>query len=82
MNVELTSEEIAARQAEAERVEAEYWEALPYDDAVNGKIRERYSESQEFAVLRQKEEKPQEYADYYTYCEECKVFVKEKKGMA
>lgn len=69
MNVELTSEEIAARQAEAERAEVEYWEALPYDAAVNGKIRERYTASQE-------------YADYYAYCEECKAFVKEKKGMA
>lgn len=74
---ELTPEELTA-QAEAE---AEYWASIPYDEAVNAKIRERYTESQEFAVLRQRDDKPEEYATYYAYCEECKAFVKEKKGM-
>ena len=77
--VELTPEEIAQMQAEAERQEREYWQSVPYDDAVNAKIRERYTESQEFAILRQKDEKPQDYANYYAYCEECKAFVKAKK---
>ena len=79
--VEMPPEEITAMQAEAERVEAEYWASTPYDDAVNSKIRERYSESQEFAVLRQQAEKPEEYAEYYAYCESCKAYVKGKKGM-
>lgn len=78
--IELTPEEIAAMQAEAERAEAEYWANIPYDEAVNAKIRERYTESQEFAILRQRDEKPTEYAEYYAYCEECKAFVKAKKG--
>ena len=76
--VELTPEEIAQAQAEAERQEREYWQSVPYDDAVNAKIRERYTESQEFAILRQKDEKPQEYAQYYAFCEECKAYVKAK----
>ena len=37
------------------------------------------TESQEFAILRQKDEKPEEYNAYYAYCEACKVFVKAKK---
>ena len=74
--VELTPEEIELREAE----EREYWSSIDYDEAVNAEIRKRYTESQEFAILRQKDEKPQEYAEYYAYCEECKVFVKEKKG--
>ena len=37
------------------------------------------TESQEFAILRQKDEKPEEYNAYYAYCEECKDFVKAKK---
>lgn len=61
--------------------EAEYWASIPYDEAVNEKIRERYSVSQEFAILRQKDEKPDEYAEYFAYCEECKAFVKSKKEM-
>lgn len=47
-----------------------------YDEVVNSKIRERYTESQEFAILRQKDEKPEEYAEYYAYCEECKEYVR------
>ena len=75
--VELTPEELTA-QAQAE---AEYWANIPYDEAVNAKIREKYTESQEFAILRQRDDKPTEYAEYYAYCEECKSFVKEKKGL-
>ena len=78
---ELTPEELAQMQAEAERAETEYWANIPYDEAVNEKIRERYSVSQEFAILRQKDEKPEEYASYYAYCEECKAFVKAKKNI-
>lgn len=76
---EMTPEEITAMQAEAERAEREYWASIPYDEAVNAKIRERYSVSQEFAILRQKDEKPEEYAEYFSYCEECKAFVKNRK---
>ena len=80
--IELTSEEIAAMQADKDRLDAEYWASVDYGDAVNAKIRERYSESQEFAVLRQKEEKPDEYQEYFAYCEACKDFVKTKKAGA
>lgn len=79
--IEMNEEEIATMQAEAEKAEAEYWQNIPYEEAVNTKIREKYSESQEFAILRQRDEKPEEYAEYFAYCEECKVFVKEKKGI-
>lgn len=77
--VEMTPEEIAQRQAEAERQEREYWQSIPYDDAVNAEIRKRYTESQEFAILRQKDEKPEEYHAYFDYCEYCKAFVRQKK---
>ena len=74
--VELTPEELAQMQAEAERAEAEYWTRVDYAEAVNSKIRERYTDSQEFAILRQRDEKPEEYAEYYAYCEECKEYVR------
>lgn len=48
-----------------------------YGELVNMEIRKRYSESEEFAILRQKDEKPEEFAEYYAYCEECKTRVKE-----
>ena len=77
---EMTSEEIAAREQAIAQAEREYWQTIPYEDAVDAQIRKRYSVSQEFAILRQKEEKPGEYAQYYAYCEQCKAYVKERKG--
>lgn len=78
--VEMTAEEIAALNAEQEAAEREYWQNVLYGEAVNAKIRERYTESQEFAILRQRDEKPDEYEAYYAYCEDCKAFVKDQKN--
>ena len=80
---EITKDEYDRLKSESmdeEKILAEYWASIPYDEAVNMKIRERYTESQEFAILRQKDEKPEEYAVYYAYCEECKAFVKDKQS--
>lgn len=43
-----------------------------YSEQVNALIRERYSESAELSILRQRDEKPTQFAEYYEYCEECK----------
>lgn len=72
---DMTPEEIAT----TEVAEQEYWQNISYDDAVNAEIRKRYSLSQELAVQRQEKEKPDEFAEYFAYCEECKAFVKTKK---
>lgn len=77
---EATPEEIAVMREQAETAEREYWTNISYDEAVNAEIRKKYSESAEFAILRQKDEKPNEYAEYYSYCEECKAYVKEQKA--
>lgn len=76
--LEMTTEELAALQATAEEAERRYWQNTPYDDAVNAEIRKGYSGSQEFAILRQKEEKPEEYEAYYAFCESCKEYVKDQ----
>jgi len=47
-----------------------------YGNVVEELIRQRYSVSQELAILRQKDAKPEEYIEYYNYCEECKVEAK------
>ena len=75
----MTAEEVAEQEAQNRAAEREYWQGVSYDVAVNDEIRKEYSESQEFAILRQKEEKPQEYEQYYAYCESCKAYVKQKK---
>lgn len=75
---DMTPEEITTEEQEAQ-AELEYWRNIPYDEAVDAEIRKRYSVSQELAAQRQEKEKPEEYAAYYAYCEECKAFVKAKK---
>ena len=79
--IPFSEEEILQIQKEQEQAEKEFWETIPYDEAVHMEIRKRYSDSQEFAILRQKEEKPEEYQAYYDYCEQCKALVKQKKGV-
>lgn len=70
---DLTVQEISAAE-DALRANAM---AVSYDEAVDVQIRMRYSASQEFSILRQKDEKPEEYAAYYAYCEACKAQVKQ-----
>lgn len=74
-------DEITEAEAHVLELERQYWSTVSYDEAVNAEIRKKYSESQEFAILRQKDEKPEEYAVYYAYCENCKAYAKEKKTM-
>lgn len=77
---DMISEEIAQAQVQAEQFEKNYWLEADYGEAINCEIRKRYTESEEFAILRQKDEKPDEYAEYFAYCEQCKAFVKEQKA--
>lgn len=50
-----------------------------YGEEVNSKIRERYTLSEELAILRQRDSKPQEFDEYYKYAEACKLQVKTNK---
>ena len=82
--VEIVEKEISEEytkiiETEQREKELEYWQNISYDEAVNIEIRKKYTESQEFSILRQKDEKPTEYQTYYEYCEKCKTLVKEKK---
>ena len=49
-----------------------------YSAAVNRKIRERYSLSEELALLRQREKDPKAFAGYDTFAEECKVAARQE----
>ena len=49
-----------------------------YENAVNALIREKYTLSQELAILRQRDSKPEEYNAYNAYCEMCKIEAKAK----
>lgn len=51
------------------------WEQL-YENEIVRLIRQRYSMNQELAILRQRDEKPLEYAEYNEYVENCKATIK------
>lgn len=49
-----------------------------YEERVTELIRERYSVSAELAVLRQRDTKPEEFADYNAFAEQCKARAREE----
>ena len=50
-----------------------------YEDAVNELIRQRYTLSEELAILRQRDIKADEFAVYNEYCEQCKLQAREMR---
>ena len=52
--------------------------ALKYEDLIISKIREKYTIDQELAILRQRDTKPQEFAEYDAYVEQCKLEAKQE----
>lgn len=47
-----------------------------YERLIIKRIRERYTLNQELAILRQRDSKPDEFATYNAYVEECKAIAK------
>lgn len=47
-----------------------------YEERVEQLIREKYNVNQELAIQRQRDTKPGEFAEYFSYCEECKSIAK------
>ena len=45
---------------------------IDYPQLVENKIRKKYSVSAELAILRQRNSKPEEFAEYNAFCELCK----------
>ena len=56
------------------------WEQL-YETEIIRKIRKRYTVDQELAILRQRDSKPEEFASYNAYAEQCKSEVKKELGI-
>lgn len=79
--IEMTQEEIARMQFEQKETEKEYYQSMSYGELVNLFVRERYSLSEEIALGKQKERKPEEHQRYDDYCEECKVRAKRVLGI-
>lgn len=46
---------------------------LPYQERVVSRIREKYSVDDELAILRQRDTKPEEFAEYNAFVEQIKA---------
>lgn len=46
------------------------------DEIINALIRTKYGVSEEFAILRQRDTKAEEFASYNAFCESCKTLGK------
>ena len=51
-------------------------EKLVMAEEIDRRIRKKYTISDEFAILRQRDDKPEEFAEYNAYAEKCKAEVK------
>ena len=60
---------------------AEIKTTIEYPQLVENKIRTRYSMSAELAILRQRDTKPEEFAEYNAFCEQCKAQAKTELGI-
>ena len=52
-----------------------------YDERVSELIRFKYSPDQEYAILRQRDRKPEEFEEYDNYCENCKTVARTEFGI-
>jgi len=68
---DMTPEEVA--QAEAI---AAIQPSISYEQKVIELIRQKYSIDEELAIQRQKDTKPDEFQQYFDYCEQCKTEAK------
>ncbi len=53
---------------------------MSIDELTNILIRQKYTMSQELAILRQRDSKIDEYNEYFAWCEECKIRAREELG--
>lgn len=67
--------------AKLKNINSEELKKLEYEDEIVKLIREKYSLNAEIAIIRQKETKPDEYYEWFEYCEQCKNKIKEKLGL-
>lgn len=76
-NFNLSTKQLAEIEANIAKTEARK-EAEAYGNSVEKLIREKYSLNDELAILRQRDTKPEEFAEYNAFVEECKAKVKGK----
>ena len=68
---EITERELTAEEGAV--MEAMQQPAINYDQLVSNLIRDKYTVDQEIAINRQRDTKPEEFQEYFDFCEQCKI---------
>lgn len=58
-------------------VECKVYKDISYEEFINRMVRAKYTIDEEFAVLRQRDTKPEEFKEYNDYVESCKSRAKQ-----
>ena len=75
ININAKTKEVATRNLTPQEVaamEAMQQPQISYDQVVSDLIREKYTVDQELAINRQRDTKPEEFQEYFDFCEQCK----------
>lgn len=67
------TKEVTTRDLTPEEVAAIQQPSINYEQLVSDLIRERYTLDQELAINRQRDTKPEEFKEYFDFCEQCKI---------
>ena len=73
----MKNESFAKKKRETDPVS---WQAY-YESEIVRLIRKKYTIDRELAILRQRDEKPEEFAEYNEYAEACKAYVRSMIGV-
>lgn len=74
--IELTEEEFAEYEKEIKENTVE----LSYEEKIVNEIRIKYSVDDELAILRQRDSKPEEFAEYFEFVENIKQNLKKTEA--
>lgn len=66
-----------AEKEQWEKEHSEHPDTPSYEELVVKYIREKYTIDAELAIQRQRDTKPEDFAEYFAYCEDCKRRAKE-----
>ena len=69
----IKTKKITARNLTPAEMETVQQPQINYEQLVSDLIRTKYTVDQELAINRQRDTKPEEFQEYFDYCEQCKT---------
>lgn len=74
--IEINAKTKEVTEREVPDVIEEFIPEIPYEQKIVDLIRQKYTIDEEIAINRQRDTKPEEFQEYFDYCEQCKINAK------